>query len=42
MMNVDYESPKMQEIDLFDSCILCLSVVVEGNVDDVDRDDFDW
>ena len=32
----------MQEIDLLDSCTLCLSVVVEGNVDDVDRDDFDW
>ena len=41
-MMIVYESPKMQEIDLFDLSILCLSVVVEGNVDDVDRDDFDW
>ena len=42
MMILDYESPEMQEIGLFDSYILCLSVAVEGNVDDVDRDDFDW
>lgn len=41
-MTTNYESPKTQEIDLIESGILCLSISGEGNMDNVDREDFEW
>lgn len=41
-MNNNYESPQFREIDLLETCILCLSVLGEGSVDNVEREEFEW
>ena len=36
---VEYQSPKLEEISIFDMEILCLSNGYGGSVDDLDRED---